>query len=144
MTAFIRDIGCLDELVGGVARLFYGDGVDDMRAETHTMSQRFRSPQEFVDLFRDFYGAILKAFEALDDAGKESWRATCSSWPVSAGQAVTRNSVDVSPIRFTLRPSFIRLAPSRIPTLTTDVRSSCEAPACGSKNGKRSATSPRM
>jgi SAM-dependent methyltransferase len=49
-----------------------GDGVDDMRAEKHTMSQRFRSPQEFVNLFRNFYGPTLKAFEALDDAGKES------------------------------------------------------------------------
>ena len=53
-------------------RALLGDGVDDMRAEKHTMSQRFRSPQEFVDLFRDFYGPTLKAFEALDDAGKES------------------------------------------------------------------------
>ena len=53
-------------------RALLGDGVDDMRAEKHTMSQRFRSPQEFVDVFRDFYGPTLKAFEALDDAGKES------------------------------------------------------------------------
>jgi SAM-dependent methyltransferase len=53
-------------------RALLGDGVGDMRAERHTMSQRFRSPQEFVDLFRDFYGPTLKAFEALDDAGKES------------------------------------------------------------------------
>lgn len=56
-------------------RALLGDGVDDMRAEKHTMSQRFRSPQEFVDLFRDFYGPTLKAFEALDDAGKESLEA---------------------------------------------------------------------
>ncbi len=56
-------------------RALLGDGVDDMRAEKHTMSQRYRSPQEFVDLFRDFYGPTLKAFEALDDAGKESLEA---------------------------------------------------------------------
>ena len=53
-------------------RALLGDGVDDMRAEKHTMSWRFRSPQEFVNLFRNFYGPTLKAFEALDDAGKES------------------------------------------------------------------------
>jgi SAM-dependent methyltransferase len=53
-------------------RMLLGDGVADMRAERHTMSQRFRSPQEFVDMFREFYGPTLKAFEALDDAGKES------------------------------------------------------------------------
>lgn len=56
-------------------RALLGDGVDDMRVEKHTMSQRFRSAQEFVDLFRDFYGPTLKAFEALDDAGKESLEA---------------------------------------------------------------------
>jgi ubiquinone/menaquinone biosynthesis C-methylase UbiE len=56
-------------------RALLGDGVDDLRAEKHTMSQRFRSPQEFVHLFRDFYGPIVKAFEALDDAGKESLEA---------------------------------------------------------------------
>jgi len=56
-------------------RALLGDRVDDLRAEQHTMSQRFRSPQEFVDLFRDFYGPIVKAFEALDDAGKESLEA---------------------------------------------------------------------
>jgi SAM-dependent methyltransferase len=56
-------------------RALLGDEVDDLRAEKHTMSQRFRSPQEFVDLFRDFYGPVVKAFEALDDAGKESLQA---------------------------------------------------------------------
>ena len=55
--------------------MLLGDAVDDVRAEKHTMSQRFRSPQEFVDLFRDFYGPTLKAFEALDDAGKVSLEA---------------------------------------------------------------------
>jgi SAM-dependent methyltransferase len=56
-------------------RALLGDGVDDMRVEKHVMSQRFRSAQEFVDLFRDFYGPILKAFEALDDAGKQALEA---------------------------------------------------------------------
>jgi SAM-dependent methyltransferase len=56
-------------------RALLGDGVEDMHAEKRTMSLRFRSPQEFVDLFRDFYGPTLKAFEALDDAGKESLEA---------------------------------------------------------------------
>jgi SAM-dependent methyltransferase len=53
-------------------RALLGDGIEDLRAEKHTMSLRFRSPQEFVDLFRDFYGPTLKAFETLDDAGKDS------------------------------------------------------------------------
>lgn len=32
---------------------------------------RFRSPQHFLDMFRDYYGPMLKAFEALDAAGKQ-------------------------------------------------------------------------
>jgi hypothetical protein len=31
---------------------------------------RYRSAQHFLDAFRRFYGPMLKAFEALDDAGK--------------------------------------------------------------------------
>ena len=32
---------------------------------------RYRSPQHFLDVFRSFYGPMLKAFEALDAAGKQ-------------------------------------------------------------------------
>jgi ubiquinone/menaquinone biosynthesis C-methylase UbiE len=33
---------------------------------------RYRSPQHFVDVFRDYYGPMLKAFEALDAAGRKA------------------------------------------------------------------------
>jgi SAM-dependent methyltransferase len=31
---------------------------------------RYRSAQHFLDVFRSYYGPMVKAFEALDDAGK--------------------------------------------------------------------------
>jgi ubiquinone/menaquinone biosynthesis C-methylase UbiE len=33
---------------------------------------RYRSAQHFVDVFRDYYGPMLKAFEALDAAGRKA------------------------------------------------------------------------
>ena len=32
---------------------------------------RYRSPQHFLDLFREYYGPMLKTFEALDAAGQK-------------------------------------------------------------------------
>jgi ubiquinone/menaquinone biosynthesis C-methylase UbiE len=39
-------------------------------AEPRTFVFRYRSPQHFLDVFRTFYGPMLKAFEALDDKGR--------------------------------------------------------------------------
>jgi ubiquinone/menaquinone biosynthesis C-methylase UbiE len=33
---------------------------------------RYRSPQHFVDVFREYYGPMLKAFEALNPAGRKA------------------------------------------------------------------------
>lgn len=33
---------------------------------------RYRSPQHFLDIFRRYYGPMLKAFEALDDTGRHA------------------------------------------------------------------------
>ena len=33
---------------------------------------RYRSAQHFVDVFRTYYGPMLKAFEALDERGREA------------------------------------------------------------------------
>jgi len=49
-----------------------GDGVSDMRVERKTYSFRYRSPEHFVEFFRTHYGPTHKAFEALDDAGREA------------------------------------------------------------------------
>jgi len=33
---------------------------------------RYRSAQHFLDAFRTYYGPMVKAFESLDDAGKDA------------------------------------------------------------------------
>ena len=38
--------------------------------EQRNFNFRYRSAQHFLDIFRDYYGPMLKAFEALHDAGR--------------------------------------------------------------------------
>jgi ubiquinone/menaquinone biosynthesis C-methylase UbiE len=52
----------LEEMFGKAAR--------SITVEPRTFNFRYRSPEHFVDVFRDYYGPMLKAFEAIDDAGK--------------------------------------------------------------------------
>lgn len=52
-----------------LAELF-GDAVTDVRSVERTCTFRFTSPEEFVAFFRRWYGPTLKAFEALDEAGR--------------------------------------------------------------------------
>jgi hypothetical protein len=33
---------------------------------------RFESPQQYLDLFRTYYGPTVKAFEALDEGGRHA------------------------------------------------------------------------
>jgi ubiquinone/menaquinone biosynthesis C-methylase UbiE len=49
----------------------FGASAKKIVAEPRDHVFRFRSPQHFVDMFRSYYGPMLKAFEALDAAGKE-------------------------------------------------------------------------
>ena len=45
---------------------------------THTRQNfafRYRSPEHFVDVFRSWYGPVLKAFAALDDSKKQALEA---------------------------------------------------------------------
>lgn len=43
----------------------------DIVAEPRMFNFRYRSPQHFLDIFREYYGPMLKAFEALDAAGQK-------------------------------------------------------------------------
>lgn len=52
----------LEEMFGKAAR--------SITVEPRTFNFRYRSPEHFVDVFREYYGPMLKAFEAIDDAGK--------------------------------------------------------------------------
>ncbi len=48
----------------------FGAAVVDARSQPRTCTWRFASPDDFVAFFRRWYGPTLKAFEALDDAGR--------------------------------------------------------------------------
>jgi ubiquinone/menaquinone biosynthesis C-methylase UbiE len=61
-------------LWGTRARLeeLFGNGARVIAAEPRFFSFRYPSPQRFLNIFRDYYGPMLKAFEALDDAGMKA------------------------------------------------------------------------
>jgi ubiquinone/menaquinone biosynthesis C-methylase UbiE len=47
-------------------------GSSSLRAEPRHFVFRYRSAQHFLDVFRTYYGPMLKAFEALDSAGRKA------------------------------------------------------------------------
>jgi hypothetical protein len=53
----------------------FGPGTSRIRAERRNFVFRYRSPQHFVDLFRDLYGPVHKAFLALDADGQAALEA---------------------------------------------------------------------
>lgn len=61
-------------LWGTEARLkeLLGDGVRSLEVKRQHFVFRYQSAHHFMEFFRTYYGPTLKAFEALDEAGKES------------------------------------------------------------------------
>src|ERR1041384_430787 len=53
----------LDEMFGAAAK--------DIRAERRNFVFRYKSPAHFLDVFKTYYGPVLKAFAALDPAKQE-------------------------------------------------------------------------
>ena len=49
----------------------FGPAASTIVAEQRHFNFRYRSPQHFLDIFRAYYGPMLKAFEALDEAGRK-------------------------------------------------------------------------
>lgn len=50
----------------------FGAGVSALRAEPRHYVFRYRSPEHFLKVFRSYYGPMLKAFEALDEKGRNA------------------------------------------------------------------------
>jgi ubiquinone/menaquinone biosynthesis C-methylase UbiE len=50
----------------------FGPSASSIRAETHPFMFRYRSPDHWLEVFRNFYGPVLKAFAALDANGQAS------------------------------------------------------------------------
>jgi SAM-dependent methyltransferase len=60
-------------LWGTRARLgeMFDAGASSIKAQPRIFNFRYRSPVHFLDVFRNFYGPVLKAFAALDPARQE-------------------------------------------------------------------------
>ena len=60
-------------LWGTTARLneMFDAGASSIRAESRLFNFRYRSPQHFLDIFKTYYGPVLKAFAALDTAKQQ-------------------------------------------------------------------------
>ena len=54
-----------------IADLF-GRNAAAISAEPRLFTFRYRSPSHFIDVFRTFYGPVLKALAALDERGREA------------------------------------------------------------------------
>ena len=52
-----------------------GEGVEDVQSVTATVRQRFRSPEEYADLFITYYGPTYAAANRLDEEGRAAFRA---------------------------------------------------------------------
>src|SRR6478672_7150872 len=63
-------------LWGTKARLeeMFGAKASEIAAEPRMFVFRYRSPDHFLDIFKTFYGPMLKAFAALDANGQEALR----------------------------------------------------------------------
>jgi SAM-dependent methyltransferase len=61
---------------GRIAEMF-GDAAMSIETEPRCFNLRYRSAEHFVDVFRTFYGPMLKAFAALDEAGQHGGFLRC-------------------------------------------------------------------
>lgn len=56
-------------------RALFGAEVTEVRTTVRQYVFRYRSPEHWVEVFRTYYGPTLKAFEALDAGGQQSYDA---------------------------------------------------------------------
>jgi hypothetical protein len=52
----------------------FGNAAASIKAEPRNFMFRYRSPGHFLDVFKNYYGPMLKAFAALDDAKQTGLR----------------------------------------------------------------------
>ncbi len=53
-------------------RCLLGRAVGDLALSRREFVFRFRSPMEFVEVFRDYYGPVRHAFDTLDERGRQA------------------------------------------------------------------------
>ena len=61
---------------GTPARLseLFGAGAASIKTKSRHFAFRYRSPEHFLDVFKTYYGPMLKAFAALDGVGQQGLR----------------------------------------------------------------------
>jgi len=52
----------------------FGAGAAGIKTEPRHFVFRYRSPEHFLDVFKTYYGPMLKAFAALDGTGQQGLR----------------------------------------------------------------------
>jgi len=52
----------------------FGPSAASIRIERRNFNFRYRSPEHFLDVFKNYYGPMLKAFAALDAANQQGLR----------------------------------------------------------------------
>jgi len=52
----------------------FGPAAASINAKGRNFMFRYRSPEHFLDVFRTYYGPMLKAFAALDEASQQGLR----------------------------------------------------------------------
>ncbi|KJC61304.1 SAM-dependent methlyltransferase [Bradyrhizobium sp. LTSPM299] len=55
-------------------REMFGPSASSVKAERRNFAFRYRSPEHFLDVFKSYYGPMLKAFAALDAAHQQGLR----------------------------------------------------------------------
>ncbi len=69
-------------------RQLLGSGITDLRAVARDYTFRYRSHEHYLDVFRTSYGPMLKAFEVLDQEGREKLSADLHRLLAKANRAV--------------------------------------------------------
>jgi SAM-dependent methyltransferase len=77
-------------LWGTTSRLteLFGFEASSIKTETRHFNFRYRSPEHFLDVFRNFYGPIHKAFAALDQQQGDSLRNDLNTLIVRLNKAI--------------------------------------------------------
>jgi len=74
-------------------RQLLAEGVSDLRIVPRQFVFRYRSADHFLDVFRTYYGPMLKAFAALDDTGQEALTAGLRSLLTEMNTAKTHLAI---------------------------------------------------
>ncbi len=82
-------------LWGTRARLaeMFGPGASMVKCETRLFNFRYRSAAHFLDVFKTFYGPVLKAFAALDPAKQQELHNDLNALIVSMNRATNGSMV---------------------------------------------------